>query len=209
MAAGRIYKAVDNKQNKRIRKLETRVRNLKNSKEVKFHDVEDTDDMLLAPASVLINEIVQGDDEKERDGGQIRMKSVSCTLRIVANATAESNSGRLILVKFADHGATANLLDVLQNGGTNLFSMISSYKKNSDAKFTVLADKRFVVTDAPGDTNQKFVTLSHTWKAGVEAVYPDGSNEPMRGRIYLFHMSDQAVTGPAFHLYSRVTYTDS
>ncbi len=125
--------------------------------ELKFYDNKLVDSALTAPtdasggeqdpsATVMLNTVVQGDGESNRDGRQIMMKSISLNGVIEVPVQVNQTAGDVACVVFLalvmdkqTNGATINSEDVYTNKGANAAVAASPYRNlQQSQRFRVL-----------------------------------------------------------------------
>ncbi len=144
--------------------------------ELKFYDQKLIGDSIVAPsdsaggevdpsATVMLNTVVQGDGESNRDGRRITMRSIYVEGQVnIAALAAQSgaNEGTQIFIALVmdtqTNGATLNSEDVFVNPGANSLTAASPLRNLQQTKrFRILATRKFSF-DNPNMTNDTGAT---------------------------------------------------
>lgn len=169
-----------------------------------------------------LQQIPQGDEEGQRQGDKITVKSLNFKVRFsvingsVINADGFNNV-RMIVVKIPQPNTNSPLLvtDILQTQNWQ-----SHYKKKSDVKFQILHDKVYYMdnqgfgTGASSDpkwqpvkSHQAVCNLKLKFPKGIDITYNNGTQVVFQNDIRLFLLSDSAVAGhPTINGYLRLTF---
>ena len=144
--------------------------------ELKFYDQKLVASALTGPsdasggehdpsATVLLNTVVQGDGESNRDGREIRMRSIMIEGNISVAPTATQSTAKspceifiaLVLDK-QTNGATINSEDVFTNPGASATTASSPFRNLQQQKrFRVLATRKFAMAN-PNMANETGAT---------------------------------------------------
>ncbi len=134
--------------------------------ELKFYDQKLTQSNLTAPtdastgerdpsATVLLNTVVQGDGESNRDGRKITMRSIFIEgvidVAIQASQSTANNATSIFIALVMDtqtNGATLNSEDVFTNPGANAILAASPFRNLQNIKrFRVLATVKMTLAN--------------------------------------------------------------
>lgn len=169
-----------------------------------------------------LQSISQGDEEGQRQGDKITIKSFNFKGRFsVINGTVINADGfnnvRMIVVKIPQPNTNAPLLvtDILQ-----VQHWQSHYKKKSDVKYQILLDKTYYMdnqgfgTGASSDPkwqpvrpHQAVCNFKLKFPKGLDITYQAGQNVVFQNDVRVFLLSDSAAPGhPVINGYLRTTF---
>lgn len=206
-----------------VRKNTRKINKLMNS-EITFKDTIYNANISSAGSflQVGLQTIAQGDEEGQRQGDKITIKSLSFKVRFsVINGTVVNADGfnnvRMIVVKIPQPNTNSPLLvtDILQ-----VQNWQSHYKKKSDVKYHILHDKTYYMdnqgfgTGASSDpkwqpvkSHQAVCNLKLNFPKGLDVTYNAGTSVVFQNDVRLFLLSDSAVPGhPTITGYLRMIY---
>lgn len=165
----------------------------------------------------LLNGVAIGDDYTDREGRQVKMKSVHVRGYVRANAATPTVGGfltRLLLVwDNATNGAAPTVGDILVGSTSIVLPQISNANR-----FTILRDQQFALTSVSnlataawaGESTEEidmYVPLNDiTQYRGTDATVTSIQN----GALWLLTLADYAGSGaPTFQLATRVRFADN
>ena len=221
--AFRKYKKKKNSTSSIVRSNRRKINKLLNS-EVTFKDTIYNANISSSGLflQVGLQTIAQGDEEGERQGDKVTIKSLSFRGCIsVINGTVVNADGfnnvRMIVVKIPQPNTNSPLLvtDILQ-----VQNYKSHYKKKSDVKFKILLDKTYYMdnqgfgTGASSDpkwqpvkSHQATCNFKLTFPKGLDVTYQAGTSVVFQNDIRVFLLSDSAAPGhPVITGYLRNTF---
>lgn len=185
------------------------VKMLKNLINVEFkkHDVYNSVNVNNTGSFVLLNGLSNGDDYNDRDGRQVRFKSIQVQTRTLLNPSSTNTVFRMILFidKQANAGSPAvtELLDVATAARTDAFRNLD-YRK----RYVILKDKRFTVNS---DYPEKIVDFYK--RLDMKTIFDDSStgtiNDISSNSLYLYFVSDEVTNTPAILYNSRLRFIDN
>lgn len=167
-----------------------------------------------------LQSIAQGDDQNQRQGNRIVVKSIH--LRGLLNVAVGDtfNQYRFIVFSTPDNTPTTpSVSDILETS-----DLYSFYKKNSSIKYKIHWDKTYqmsnvlanVGTVAPTELNgcpyPNYITVDKTIKFKNHIIWYRGvgNGQPIKNAIYCLVVSDsisQVPSGhPQYSYYSRMNY---
>lgn len=140
------------------------------------------------------------DDNDQRVGDIIWVKSLFTRLSVVVNPTATQNFIRVIIFKDKQqNGTVAGVTDLLQSA-----SYTSQLNRDYSLRFKVIIDRTYCVDDA-GSALQIDKLYK---KLFYKAEYQTASLVPRTNGLNMLLISDQATNGPTVQFNNRVRFID-
>jgi len=175
--------------------------------EYKVKDLVATATPSTSGSLTLLNGLTKGDDYNNRDGRQVRWKSIQMYLRSTIHASATNTSIRAII--FIDKQASetaptvASLLDITTASGVDAFRNLSNRKR-----FVILADKRVTLnTDFPEKTTRYYK------KIDMKQIFDDSDagtvSDVTTNSLYVLFISDEATNVPNVIHNFRLRFIDN
>lgn len=179
-----------------------------NRKAIEIKEVTTTSSATISSTGTVsaLTQIAEGDDESQRSGRQIMLKSVQIR-GFVSNAdTTQGNASlvRIMILRDNSFGSTAPLVaDVLQSSST---IGLRAQEVEKRAAVTVLYDK---LSHVDVNSRNQF-TFEKFKKLNSKCIF-DGtaSTTSNKGGLYLLLLSNRAVSGPTVATQVRVRYADA
>lgn len=203
MSRAKVYGAAGNQLWKDVKML----KNLINV-EFKSHDVYGQTNINNTGTLVLLNGLSNGDDYDDRDGRQVRFKSLQLNTRCLLDSVSATNTlFRMIIFidKQPNAGAPAvtELLDLTSAPRTDAHRNLDNRKR-----YVILKDKRFCVNQI---VPEKIVDVYK--KIDMKTIYDDSStstiNDITSNSFYVYFVSDQAVNTPQVTYNARLRFVDN
>lgn len=187
-------------------RIATRVAGLVNV-EYKVKDLVATATPSTSGSLSLLNGLTKGDDYNNRDGRQVRWKSIQMYLRSTLHASATNTSIRVII--FIDKQASetaptaAALLDLTTASAVDAFRNLSNRKR-----FVIIADKRVVInTNYPEKTTRLYKRLD------MKQIFDDSDagtvSDITTNSLYVLFLSDEATNVPSIVHNFRLRFIDN
>ena len=227
--------AIDIVQNKKIKKLQTDVKKLKQADEKKWNDRVQNSKAISTTSALdpMLNlNVWAGNNtlrQNEREGNTIVMTSLKFDGLVYLDqnfASPDSNNiVRLILVQMTDDNiAPPSGSDILETDDVNSF-----YKLKGLRRYKIHYDKRFYLQN-PGQYfanasganatstatepwRKRFIIKAKIPKKGLKVTYSQGSisgNGPVVNGFFLLSVSDSgAISHPAMVYHSRLRFLDN
>lgn len=159
------------------------------------------------PALALLNGLTKGDDYNNRDGRQVRWKSIQGYARPYINASATHTTIRMIIFidkQSSETAATAaSLLDVTSASAIDAFRNLSNRKR-----YVILKDRRVSLSQDRPETVIKFYK-----KLDMKQVFDDsdtgGISDIATNSIYVLFASDEATNVPQIPYNFRLRFIDN
>lgn len=196
----------NNVQDKRIKQLEKKVRKLKLQKDRKFLDVYSTS---ITPSTTMGNHhytaITQGDGVGERANDKVILNSFMLNYSIKKHASADDTQVRLVLVYFPTAGSLSTNDNVFEKVTDATGQLLSPFKIDGKTPYRILMDETHnLKAEVPRIVKYK------KFKGPFELKFNDDESAtvPVRGRIYLFYMSNEGTNTPTVSNYSRMKWDD-
>lgn len=197
------------KPSKKLATVSTVKRLIRNQQETHHHNEAGTGtECNTTGAFINISDIAQGDNDTDRVGDQICLKSVFGNYSLIAGSSGTLSVVRLIMFQWRmDNGAEAPALNDILFDTTNVPYLSNTVVDCS--KFKVLYDKMHYVGPVGGDVNmiaRRFSLRNFNKKLQYTAGGTNGKNQ-----IYMLVISNNVsgATCPNFYYHARLTFTDS
>lgn len=190
---------------------------IRSRKELKYNDLGSNSYNIDTTGSVTaLNLLAVGDDNTNRDGRQVTIKSIQITgvVKPFDDTTGDSHA-RVMLVwdNAVNSGAIATIAQILTAANSNSFPLIDNAQR-----FTILSDMHYAVGKRDNTATQTFAASPSvhalnmykklnlvTQYSGTTAVIASIQN----GALLLVTIGDQAVnTGALLQCATRVRFTD-
>lgn len=176
--------------------------------EKKYHDTSGAPTPSDSGQIALVSGIPAGDDNTNRSGNSVLVRSLYVKFRCSVNTTNTENNQNIRLILFIDkqqNGAAPTVSNILQTfGGTN--SIVSPLNLDMAPRFKVLYDKVFNLSklDNTGNAGSVFKKLYfHAKYTGT------GGSDVFTNQIYHLLISDQPTNQPAITIYTRMGFYDN
>jgi len=163
----------------------------------------------ITPTIQLMNGIATGDDYTNRDGRQVRIKSLQTHIRFLINPASTTGIAMfrwmLFIDKQPDVGVPLlpDVLDVTTAASIDAFRNLNNRKR-----FVILKDKRGVIALGPGSERVQ----DYYKKMDLKTVY-DGTGATDAsidgGALYLMVWTDQSANIPSCVYATRVRFIDN
>lgn len=152
---------------------------------------------------IALTNIVQGDDDRQRQGLAIKAKSLLIRYNIEMNASALNTTLRLAVVRDNQQisDGTPTWTNIFRATDTN-----TPLNEAQAGRFTVLYDRKYVLNQGSYELRhgKMFRKLNHSVRYnGV------GSGDIQKGGLYLAVLADQPTNLPTLSYYSTLAYTDA
>lgn len=205
------YKKVYRKYKKSVtpNTLVSRISKLEKQQEIRFQDINFGNPVADTGTFVLLNALTLGDQNGNREGTKIDMKSIQ--LRITGVDTDTYQQFRAILfIDKQSNGAAPILSDILQTT-SNVIHTMKTW--NTRQRFRILWDKSWAAdTTAPLGYSSMKLPLKYYKKLNVSTYYNAGNTGGIadinKNALQLLLLSDSnVVTHPAIQVYGRLVYT--
>jgi hypothetical protein len=158
-----------------------------------------------AMTKILINGLTKGDDFSNRDGRQIRLKSLQCAFTANMHGSASDTGLRCLLV-IDKKPATLTFNDSALLDGVNLLKMRNLSNRN---RFVILKD--FVINMHA--TNKHEVTTKFYKKVDLKTIYNSANfgdiQDIENNAVYLVFLSDEATNVPQVDYQIRARFIDN
>ncbi len=153
----------------------------------------------------LLNASIQGDDFDNRDGRQIRFKSIRVALNIRMNASATQTSMRAIIVLDKQpNGILMVLTDLLTAVGITQFRNLDNRKR-----FVILWNRVVNLSD----NGSQITTIQYYKKLNMHTTYDDSNNGNITdietNAMYLVLISTEATNTPSVFTSVRMRFIDN
>lgn len=156
----------------------------------------------------LINGVSRGDDYDDRDGRQIKVKSIQCSFNVVRNASATVDQMVRIIVFIwrSPDGTAPTIDDVLEPGAT---AMVRLRSLNDRKNTRILYDK--VVNLSTG--NMTNVVLRYYKRIELTTIFNENTagniGDIDTNAIYVAIVSSDNTNQPTVNWTSRVRFIDN
>lgn len=175
--------------------------------EYKVKDLVATATPSTAGSLSLLNGLTKGDDYNNRDGRQVRWKSIQMYLRSTIHASATNTSIRAII--FIDKQASetaptvASLLDITTASAVDAFRNLSNRKR-----YVILCDRRITLnTDFPEKTTRYYKRID------MKQIFDDTDggtiSDITTNSLYVLFVSDEATNTPNVVHNFRLRFIDN
>ncbi len=174
--------------------------------EFKTNDVSSTVAVPETGLVLLLNATIAGDDFDNRDGRQVRWKSIQYAINILQHATATQTITRVMIVIDKQPNATLMTIgELLTSGANNLdFRNLDNRKR-----FVILSDR--VVTQS--DTNNLVNRLDFYQKMDMITIYDDSNAGTIAdiesNALFLVAVSSEATNSPTLQIETRMRFIDN
>lgn len=193
-------------------KLASDVYRLKNLINVEFKYAQANSSSTPSTAAatlLLLNGLTKGDDSTDREGRQIRMKSVQYNVRSLINGAATATLVRVMLVLDTQPNAAApTIANILETTGglyVDAFRNLSNRKR-----FIILKDDKQVLDS---DDQYNNIDCYKQFNPGFKTVYNSGNAGTIAdittNALYLVAISDEATNTPSVNMYYRIRFIDN
>lgn len=147
-----------------------------------------------------ISGITQGDGASNRDGNQVKMKSLQVRATIARHASATGTFVRLAIVKDTDNqGADPTCADILESVAVTAFT---SY--NNRRRFIII--KEWIIDLGDRTT----ATIEWYKKLTMKLNFSDtAATDTTDNHLYLMHLSNEATNKPTVIIKTRIRYLDN
>lgn len=180
--------------------LATKVASLVNV-EFKFHDTTMGTGISSTPTITLLTDIDQGDSNLNREGNQVKCKSLNNVMYATQHASATLTLLRRILfIDTQQDGTTPASQELLQDN-TNILSLKRhDYRK----RFIILDDQLITLGD------QKMFHTKYYKKMSMALNWTSATGtDTINNHIYQLLMSSEPTNTPSVYTYSRVLFLDN
>lgn len=185
------------------------VKMLKNLINVEFKRADQTASTTSSTAgnTILLNGLQKGDDFQNRDGRQVRIKSVQVQLRVTMAAAATTTCFRYFILLDKQPNTTgfamSDVLDTAVAGGVDAFRQLSNRKR-----FVILKQQRLVL-----DSDDPSRVIQFYKKLDLKTIYDDSDTgaiaDVTTNALYLYMMSDQGANVPTVIYNARLRFIDN
>lgn len=193
-------------QDKRLKKLEKKVKVLNRAIERRYLDDQDTLGTAVSTSLTAdhFTDIAKGNDVGQRSGDEIVVNRFDINLTWEMNASATQTAVRTLIVYFPGAGDQSAGNQVLEDD-TAYDNLLSFYKRNGEVKYKVLYDKTQYLSSA-----KPFIIEKLRLKHEMPVVFDDAvhASTAVRGRIYMYSASDQLTNTPVLSYYSRMNWRE-
>ncbi len=174
--------------------------------EFKTVDVSNTTAVTDSGLVLLLNATIAGDDFNNRDGRQIRFKSIQYAVNVIQDPTAVSTITRIMIVLDKQPNAILMVLtDLLTSAANNLdFRNLDNRKR-----FVILSDK--IVTQS--DTANTVDRVQLYKQLDFHTVYDDSNagniTDIETNALYMVIISSEATNAPTCQIETRARFIDN
>lgn len=182
-----------------------------------YHDYSTPSQLVSwATAPVLVSDIAQGDDDGQRTGNQVRIRSLLFNFYARGNAQNTSNAIRaIVFIDKQNTGTTPTTSDILQFSG-NIGAVISPLNVDHTTRYKIIYDRRFTFS------HQTNYTAATSATSGVGAVIKSwykkmfmpvrwtgpSATDTYTNNIYVLFVSDVGANDPDVTWGVRLGYDD-
>lgn len=158
-----------------------------------------------AGVRILLNGLTKGDGYNNRDGRQVRFKSLQMKYSVEHSGAGAQNRVRvMVVVDKQPNQAAFTVADLLQD---TAIPTLSPRNLNARKRFAWLYDKSFTLNDDYPEKIFKFYK-----KIDCKTIYDDSDGgavaDIQTNSIYMVMVSDH-VTGPLMTYYNRLRFVDN
>lgn len=168
--------------------------------EFKYWDVTSNLSPSTTGAVIHLNAIAQGDGVSNRDGVEVKNKSLELKWSAEQHASATTTIVRFLVVIDVDPNATTPSIGQIIDG-TNILSFRNlDYRK----KFVILKDWTIHLGDK--------TTMSGQWykKLNMQSIWSSTAGNTIQSNgLYLVHLSNEATNYPTLDVRTRIRYLDN
>lgn len=201
-ARGKVYGAAAGQLWKDVKML----KNLINV-EFKVKDLVTTANPNTVGSPVLLNGLTKGDDYNNRDGRQVRWKSIQMLLRATMHASATNTTIRYWCFLDKQPNAAAptsgDLVDVSASSPVDAFRNLSNRKR-----FVFLKEFRFTLDTDNSETTRKWYR-----KIDLKTIYDDSDagniSDITTASLFFYLVSDESTNLPTVVLNHRLRFIDN
>lgn len=148
--------------------------------------------------------MAQGNGQHQRNGNQVKLKSVLIRVIATRNPSATSSVVRMILfVDKSSNGLTPTITDLLLTS-----SVTSPLNSNNGKRFRVLADEFFSLSNGSAISNAikiyRKLNITSEWETGGATVGDISNNQ-----LWLVYLSDEATNTVSIAGTTNVSYVDN
>lgn len=181
--------------------------------EVKFFDIYDAG--VLNPGlggnGTYLTPIPEGTSEQERNGSQVKIKSIHSNFMFYHNTGSVQQTLRVMIVIDKEGGNVAPASgDLLQlNGGSpsNSQMVVAPHNWNNGLRYKILHDS---VHTVHADRPVAHINFTKDYGEGGELIrYRTGSNIAETTSVYAVIFCDVATNVPPFLQFTRIRYVDN
>lgn len=159
----------------------------------------------VSPVITLLNGLTQGDDISNREGRQIRLKSVDISQAYSMNGAAFGTIIRMMLVLDKQpNGAVFNSADLLQNTDTVAFRQLDNRRR-----FLILEDRKYTIS-----STGPIIGYDRVYKEiDIKTTYDDSNAGTIAdietNALYLLFISNEATNVPQVRVSARIRWLDN
>lgn len=172
--------------------------------EKKFHSFAQS--IVTVPFTGVINSISsvpQGDGASSRDGNKIRVKSIYGKFAY-STINANTNMRMLIIQDNSPDGTPPTFGEVLDDPSPPN-AITSALNIANTARFKVILDKRFYVTQTAGQ--RPIYNMQFYRKCNIPIAFQgSGADSESNSELFLMQISDAAIDGPLVTSYLRLRF---
>lgn len=173
--------------------------------EFKYKDTSANSAISTSPNFQLLNGLARGDDSTDRDGRQVRIKSLQSNFLFTQHASATSTIVRCIFFIDKDaNGATPNMTDVFEAATINAPRELDNRKR-----FVILKDWTVTLTSS-GQTIKRQKVFKNL---DMKTVYDDSTagdiTDISSNSLFLLLLSNEATNTPTVNSYVRIRFVDN
>ncbi len=182
----------------------TKLKGLLNT-EFKALDIASSATITTTPSILMLSGLAKGDDFDNRDGRQVRWKSVEVSMQVVMHTTPINTLLRVMVV--IDKQPNATLLTIAE---LLVQTTIDSLKNLDNRKrLVILRDDVIELSDGKGTS----LLWKYYKKIDMITVYDDGDAGTIAdietNALYLIMFSSEATNGPTVQRFIRTRFIDN
>lgn len=182
--------------------------------ELKFRDVAYSSTVVSTTGGLIMDftNIAGGTDVQNRVGESIKLKKLDLRYRCYGNSSSNSSLIRIIVLRVKNQtlGTLPSMVDILETSAPTWLAPYSDNNQAGDTQtYSILYDKLHPMAyiGQPTWSISRHIEIP---LHGAKVDYYAGTAGAIRnGGLYVYAISDQAVTLPSVEGFGRLTYVDA
>ncbi len=155
---------------------------------------------------ILLNATVVGDDFDNRDGRQIRFKSVQYAINVIQHPTAVSTITRIMIVLDKQpNGVLMVIADLLTSGGNTL----DFRNLNNRKRFVIVSDVIVTQSDTANTTDYRSLYKQMDFKTVYDDSNAGSIADIETNALFMILLSSEAANGPTVQVETRCRFIDN